>query len=543
MTSNIAFVLLVLSSLAATAIAVSLFLVRRRLERDLAKTRATLEAAGREVAVLQHKVSVLTPYTHIVNTEAHIQSLMQAAQQRVQQVELHITRVNGEAEERARATVRTAQQTATEIEQAARRSSAQAREQAEAIVEQAKREAQQTAGEALEAMRKAKDLEKTAKALQNVIDGYGDRYIVPTQSLIDEMASQYEFTDAGQKLKATREGVRSLVKSKRAATCDYVEENRRETAISFVTDAFNGKVDTVLADVRHDNYGTLEQKIKDAFVLVNHNGQAFREARITSEYLQARLTELRWAVVVQELKLRDREEQRLLKERIREEERAQREFEKAMRDAEKEEDMLRKAMEKAQGQLAKATEEQKAKYEAQLAELNARLREAEEKNQRALSMAQQTKAGHVYVISNVGSFGENVFKIGLTRRLEPLDRIRELGDASVPFEFDVHALIRADDAPALERELHRTFVRTQMNKVNPRKEFFRVDVRAIREEVERLGCLASWTMAAEAREYKETVAIERAMDAKTIEESKWVEQQLEEHRQVMTVDGEAEVLV
>jgi len=86
-----------------------------------------------------------------------------------------------------------------------------------------------------------------------------------------------------------------------------------------------------------------------------------------------------------------------------------------------------------------------------------------------------TASEHVYVISNVGSFGENVSKIGLTRRLEPLDRIRELGDASVPFEFDVHTLIRSDDAPALEHALHQRFVRNQVNKVNARKEFFRVD--------------------------------------------------------------------
>ena len=88
-----------------------------------------------------------------------------------------------------------------------------------------------------------------------------------------------------------------------------------------------------------------------------------------------------------------------------------------------------------------------------MASLQAQLQAAEEKNQRALSMAQQTRAGHVYVISNVGSFGEHVFKIGMTRRLDPLDRIRELGDASVPFEFDVHAMIFTEDAPSLTQAL------------------------------------------------------------------------------------------
>lgn len=90
-------------------------------------------------------------------------------------------------------------------------------------------------------------------------------------------------------------------------------------------------------------------------------------------------------------------------------------------------------------------------------------------------MAQQTKAGHVYVISNIDQKpGENVFNVGMTRLLEPLDRVRELGDASVPFAFDVHAMMWSEDAPALERASHIEFAQAQMNKVNPRKEFFRV---------------------------------------------------------------------
>ncbi|RKH58679.1 GIY-YIG nuclease family protein [Corallococcus aberystwythensis] len=143
-------------------------------------------------------------------------------------------------------------------------------------------------------------------------------------------------------------------------------------------------------------------------------------------------------------------------------------------------------------------------------------------------MAQQTKTGHVYVISNVGSFGENVFKVGLTRRLEPLDRIRELGDASVPFEFDVHALIHSEDAPSLERELHKRFVREQVNKVNPRKEFFRVALPNIRQVVDGMGLQAQWTMTAEAREFRETQAVERAMKSQSFEEGAWIQQQLKE---------------
>src|SRR5690606_27789669 len=101
-----------------------------------------------------------------------------------------------------------------------------------------------------------------------------------------------------------------------------------------------------------------------------------------------------------------------------------------------------------------------------IAELEAALAEAHAKAERALSMAQQTRRGHVYVISNEGSFGRHVYKIGMTRRLEPMDRVRELGDASVPFPFDVHAMIFCDDAPALENALHKRLHERRRNLVN-----------------------------------------------------------------------------
>ena len=100
-------------------------------------------------------------------------------------------------------------------------------------------------------------------------------------------------------------------------------------------------------------------------------------------------------------------------------------------------------------------------------------------------MAQQTKQGHVYVISNVGSFGENVYKIGMTRRLDPTERVDELGDASVPFPFDIHGMIHFEDCPAAEKKLHRLFVMGQVNKTNFRKEFFRANLEDIKAAIEK----------------------------------------------------------
>ncbi len=168
---------------------------------------------------------------------------------------------------------------------------------------------------------------------------------------------------------------------------------------------------------------------------------------------------------------------------------------------------------------------EKAKLEARLLDLSAKLVEAEENSKKAISMAQQTKKGHVYVISNIGSFGEDIYKIGLTRRLDPDERIRELGDASVPFPFDVHAMFVSDDAPALENILHRKFVERQLNKINRRKEFFRVNLKEIRQVADELGIQAVWTLTAAAVQYRETLALERAMNTDAELKRRWLADQ------------------
>lgn len=412
-----------------------------------------------------------------------------------------------------------AQYAATQLEGAARH-------HADGLVMQARKEADRLTADAKRVVDEAARLEATVRALRNVVDGYGDAYIVPTTGLLDELAEHFGYAEAGEKLKAARKRSQSMAKSGAAGDSDYVEPARRETAIRFVVDAFNGKVDTILADTKEDNYGTLAQKIRDAFALVNQNGAAFRNTRITPSYLECRLEELKWAVIAFELREREREEQRAMKERIRDEERAQKEFERAQKEALKEEELLRKAMEKAKREAEASSEADRARFEQQLRDLEAKLQAAEEKNKRAISMAQQTKAGHVYVISNVGSFGEHVYKIGMTRRLDPNERVRELGDASVPFEFDVHALIRAEDAPALECALHRKFVTQQVNKVNPRKEFFRVKLEEIRAEIERLGIPVAWTMTAAAREFHESLAMEKQIAGGELGAEKWREAQV-----------------
>lgn len=489
------------------------------------------------IFVLKEKIQSLSKWVGVANADAKSQELIQSAKDIVNKANSDANQLVANARQQADTILITVRNESDKIVSEAKQQAKTTKDetqaalnsattQAKRILEAADIKAKEIAGGAYEIMKNASLYDRTAKAMKNIIKGYDDQYLIPTYSLLDGLAEDFGHTQAGQELKAARERTRVMIRNGTAATCEYVEMGRRDTAISFVIDAFNGKVDSILSRVKHDNAGTLMQEIDDAFAVVNYNGKAFREARITEEYLAARLNELKWAAIAQELKLQEREEQRRIKEQIREEEKARREYERAIRDAAKEEDLLRKAMEKAQQQIEKATSEQKVRYEQQLRELTEKLKEAEERNQRALSMAQQTKQGHVYIISNVGSFGEDVYKIGLTRRLEPLDRVKELGDSSVPFEFDVHAMIFNADAPSLERKLHKHFVMMQINKVNHRKEFFRIDLKHIREEVEKFGLNVKWTMTSEAKEYRESLSIEKTIKETPALREAWIKRQL-----------------
>jgi hypothetical protein len=522
--------------LVAAGLGVYLYLYRKKAKAELDGVRAVLAEVNATKDRLRSENEALGKYRTIQDAKAEAERILVEAGHNVEVSELAANAIRERATREANETLTRAEEEAKTVRAQANQALKSAQERVESIMVSAHHEAksivdgamkrgEEIAGSAFEALRNAERYEQVAKAMKNLIEGYGDHYVIPSRSLLDELASDYGFTEAGEELKNARERSRMLVRGNQAATCDYVEQNRRETAIRFVVDAFNGKVDSILSRTKTDNVGKLEQEIRDAFNLVNFNGAAFRSARILDSYLEARLTELRWGATVQELRARDKEEQRRIKEQIREEERAQREFERSMREAAKEEEALRKAMEKIQAQVEKASAEQRERYETQLAEMAEKLRQAEERSQRAKSMAEQTRMGHVYVISNVGSFGEEVFKIGLTRRLEPLDRIRELGDASVPFGFDVHAMIFSENAPTLETSLHRHFLTAQVNKVNPRKEFFRVPISIIKGELEKLGITAQWTMAAEASEYRETLAIERALKEDPSKGQRWLESQ------------------
>lgn len=373
---------------------------------------------------------------------------------------------------------------------------------------------------------KVKKLKSILKAIENRIHGYGEEYLIPIESVIDDLGTEFAYSQPGKELKNNNKKIKAMIKNEEAATSWLDDITLRTNATDFILDAFLGKAESLMAKVKSDNYGKLKQQLIDVFSLVNVNGLAFKTS-ITNQFLDAYLEKLKWASILQKMKKEQQEEQKALREKIREEEKVRREAEKVKKEAEREEEIVQKALAVAYEKMSKASEEEKLKYEQQISDLKKNLTAAEEKGKRAISMAQQTKSGNVYVISNIGSFGENVFKIGMTRRLNPQDRVDELGDSSVPFEFDVHAFIRSDDAPGLEKKLHKLFVHKQMNKMNHRKEFFKVNLNEIRQEIENLGLESTWSMQAASTQYLETISLEKKMEKDPNLREKWANRQLE----------------
>jgi hypothetical protein len=157
--------------------------------------------------------------------------------------------------------------------------------------------------------------------------------------------------------------------------------------------------------------------------------------------------------------------------------------------------------------------------EMKISRMKKEIAQLEAKFQRATSQAQLTKAGYIYVISNIGSFGEGIVKIGMTRRLEPMDRVIELGDASVPFRFDVHTLTFVENAPQIENTLHNKFSSRRVNTENNRKEFFKVSPKEVADAMAELGIVCDWYFDVEAKEYRESLLIRESFSKEIIHSS------------------------
>ncbi|EHK2365377.1 DUF4041 domain-containing protein [Clostridium perfringens] len=273
--------------------------------------------------------------------------------------------------------------------------------------------------------------------------------------------------------------------------------------------AFNIECDNLIAKVKYNNIQSIQKRIEKTFERLNKLNES-NQVRLTSKYLECKLSELKLVHEYQVKKQEEKEEQKRIREELREEAKLKKELEEAKKNTLKDITHFENALSKLNEQLKsnnlsdeeiKNLQLKKEELEKNIDNLNLSLKDIDyrQENQRA---------GYVYIISNIGAFGKDVYKIGMTRRLEPMERIDELGDASVPFNFDVHAMIFADDAPKLENALHKAFENKKLNMVNQRREFFNVTLEEIEKVVkENFDKTVEFKKEPEAEQFRQSLKI------------------------------------
>lgn len=341
--------------------------------------------------------------------------------------------------------------------------------------------------------------------------------IAETTVFEDENITSEEFKD---KLAVLRLEYKEFTKSDEAViqtdSSAYVGEKKKKLTdnIRQILRCFNSEAAYIVSTVTATNIEKMRGALSKAFETIN-SIFATDGLALNRQLLEFRLKELNIVYSYQKKKELEQEEQKAIRAQMLEEEKVRREIEREKAKVAKEESQFKNEVDKLMKYLSKADDDvQKQLYVDKIKELEEKIKLLEKDKENILQREQNTRAGFVYIISNIGSFGENVYKIGMTRRLEPMDRVKELGDASVPFEFDVHAMIFSDDAPALETILHNTFKEHQVNLVNPRKEFYNVSLDEIEKVVkENYNATVTFTHVAEAAQYRESVKLRQAVTA------------------------------
>ncbi|HUW19245.1 MAG TPA: DUF4041 domain-containing protein [Sedimentisphaerales bacterium] len=330
---------------------------------------------------------------------------------------------------------------------------------------------------------------------------------------------KYDFENSEhykRKLDQIRNAQAAMVKSHKAAYCTEIGVTLNNSAkegermikdyVKLILRSFNNECDASIINVKFNNINSIEKKITKAFEILNKLGQRMSIV-ISADYLNLKLSELYLCYEYQAKKQEEKEEQRRIREQMKEEAKLQKEIEDVRAKIEKEEKHFNNAMSLINEQLQKAkTDAEREVLNNELIAIKEKLSSIEKMKQDIDYREQNTRAGYVYVISNIGSFGENIYKIGLTRRLDPQERVDELGDASVPFYFDVHAMIFSHDAPSLENALHKAFDDRRLNKINLRREFFHVRLEEIEHVVKRnFNKPVEFTKLAQAEQYRQSL--------------------------------------
>ncbi|HEO6840600.1 TPA: DUF4041 domain-containing protein, partial [Streptococcus agalactiae] len=312
---------------------------------------------------------------------------------------------------------------------------------------------------------------------------------------------KYKFSDSTkykEELETLRKRQKQLVKDKKAGVIvrPMLLDNSKSKGramqnqlIKAMIRGFNGEVDAHLVKVTATN---LSKKVDAVVKSFNQLNKMYSRNLVclSNDYLELKISELQLAVEYELQKLEEKELLREQRAKEREDKKLQAELAAKRKQIEKDRKHFKQMLDNVEELLKTANEEEKEKLNLQLAEYQDKLSELDELEEDIDYREGHATAGYVYIISNIGAFGEDVYKIGVTRRLDPMERIRELGSASVPFQFDVHALIFSEEAFSLEKELHNRFEKNKINKVNGRKEYFKVpfsDIKAVLEEHKELA--------------------------------------------------------
>ena len=333
---------------------------------------------------------------------------------------------------------------------------------------------------------------------------------------------KYNFINCVQykeKLDEIRKKQKEMIKNKKAAICDTEWEISGSKSkgkaftnanIKQILRSFNNETTVLINKVSHSNIDSIEKRIEKSYRALNKL-YTKEDVHITYEYYTLKLDEMHLAYEYEVKKQEEKEELREAREREREEKKLQKELEREKKKFNKENTKLTDEIESAKQELQTAHDEERAKLEAEIAKLQAALDKNNEEIEKIDKYKETPGAGYVYIISNKGSFGEDVFKIGVTRRDNPEDRIRELSSASVPFKFDSHVFIFSEKAYDLESSLHERFDKVRVNKVNRRKEFFRISMDDVKKIVEEnKGSVHSFVEYPDNEEYIDTLRIEKA---------------------------------
>lgn len=362
---------------------------------------------------------------------------------------------------------------------------------------------------------KIKELRDEKKSLTEEIDMLNKELIVQYGNVTDysNIPSQ-EIKNELNMLKLQQD---DFVKEDKAIliTTGQSKDNKKtiNSNVKQLLRSFNSECNTIINNLTIKNIDASRSKFEKSYNALNKLYE-LDFVQISKRFYELKLKELTLNYSYIQQVENEKEQQKAIREQLVEEEKVRKEIERAKIKLEKEETQFRNEVSKLMTYLNKSNSDvEKQLYVDKIKELEEKLKLLEKDKENVLQREQNTRAGFVYIISNIGSFGENVYKIGMTRRLEPMDRIKELSDASVPFQFDVHALIFSDDAPALENILHQTFKENQVNKLNARKEFYNIDLDKIKEVVKNnYNNTVNFTDYAEAYEYRESLKMKEALN-------------------------------